>query len=270
MIGLILAAGLSGTSAATPANIEAVLATAPAGSTIVLSAGTYPRITIYNLAPGAPVTIDARAAKIGVIAFSNASNWTVQNGDIGAGAKYVAVQVIGSDHLAFKDNNIHDYGTAGITTLDSHDITISGNTFARSGGDGVDLVSTQGVVETGNTCQELTYTADVHSDCTQMWNKPGDPQIVSNVLISGNRASGHMQGWDNFGAGDPRPMENVIITDNVISTDMTWAGNLSNCRHCKMKGNSAHTLPGMHPGWRPPSWVLNDDEPGGNVKGERP
>jgi hypothetical protein len=253
---------------ATPANVEASLAKARGGDTIALAPGAYPRITVYGLRPASTVTIDASAATIGSMAFTNASNFVVEGGSFGP-ARFQIVQVINSDHLALRHGYYSGAGAAGIAVTASAHIDIVGNRFRNSAGDGVDIAASQFITVDGNSCAAFASANGVHPDCVEAWSVVGKLQ-TSDLDIENNVAVGHMQGFTGFDHG-VGGYSRVTVKNNVAAIDFSWAGQWNACQGCVMTGNIAYTLPTLPRGFVPPTWQLTalpiDRPDGGNTKG---
>lgn len=259
--------------AATAENVQAQLALAQDGDTLKLNGAFPSKIAIYNLKHAAPVTVDLTQAQVALMAVFKSSNWTFigdghGGGEVGNGAPFGAMDVRDSDHIVFSGLTFDHYVTVGIGILDSHDVSVTNNVFRDATGDGVDVVSSQDISITGNLCERLPYGVVVHTDCVQIWNKPKDPLTVVNVLVNRNHANGHMQGFTTFGAGDPRPLVGVVITDNLAEIDTKWAGEINfrePCLKCTMRGNHSKTLPSYPQGWEPIGWYDGQTQAPGNV-----
>jgi parallel beta-helix repeat protein len=258
-------AGYAATLTANASNVQSQITAARCGDTILVRGDLPIRISIKSH-PACPVTLDLTAATVQILFFQGASNWKVIGhghgaGVVGLGSPYNAIQVVGSDHLVFSGLTLTGYGShggAGITMTDSNNIEIEDNIFRDAPGDGIDVISSQHIAVTRNTCERLPYGVVLHTDCVQIWNKPKDPFTVVDVVVDHNRASGHMQGFDTFGAGDPRPLVGVSITNNDAEIDIQWAGAIntpnSPCVQCKIRGNNSKTLPSYPRNWAPVGW----------------
>lgn len=250
-------------------NVQVALAAAQCGDTIKAE-GSFIAPIVVRGRPRCPVVLDLIGATINKIGFYGASNWTVKGGTF-TGGRFMAVQVINSDHLKFLDGTYRAYGNAGISLLDSSFILIQGNSFSDANADGVDLVSSQDVEFRNNSCT-LFYTSKLHADCLQMWNKPGDPLTVMRVIADGNQCTGNMQCIVTFGAADPRPVSDITITNNRADISTKWAGAINTadtpCLRCTMKGNVATTYPGMPRSWERPGWYNANRPESGNVTGK--
>lgn len=276
--GLVSALGLAASAVqaaspvtltvATPAALTRAVAAARCGDTIK-AVGIFPTPIAVTQTPGCTVTLNLRAATVTKLLFRGAANWTVEGGSF-TGAPFMAVQVIGSQHLRFEGGSYHQYGNAGISLLDSSFISIIDNSFTDANADGVDLVSSQDVEFRHNRCT-LVYSQKLHADCLQMWNKPGDPQTVARVVADDNECTGNMQCIDAFGAGDPRPVSDVTITNNRAYISTKWGGAIGRpaaaCDRCVMSGNVARTFPGMPPTWERPGWYRDNRPEPGNISG---
>ncbi len=269
---LVFGIGVSAQSAtrkATAQNINAITLAAQCGDTIKATDEFLAPIIVKSR-PTCPVTLDLTDATVTSMRFVGASNWTVKGGTF-TGARFIAVQVIGSDHLKFLNGTYRNYGNAGISLLNSSFIIVQGNSFSDANADGVDLVSSQDIEFRNNSCS-LSYTQKLHADCLQIWNKPGNPLTVARVIADGNKCFGRMQCIVTFGAGDPRPISGITITNNYAHIRTKWGGQINApgpvCLECKMTGNVAETYPGMPPSWERPGWYNGRRAEPGNTNGK--
>ncbi len=240
------------TLTATPATIQSVLTKARGGDTIVLSAGVYSRITVYNLKPTTPITINARAATIRYLPFQNSSNFTLIGGAFGP-SPYGTVTFLDSQNITAEDGVYTGAGTVALAVNRSQHINLVSNTITGSRGDGIDISASQYVLVQSNSCLNNIVTV-IHPDCVQMWSVLGQPQ-VSHITITGNRARGATQGFDLFDHGYGGGSY-IDVDNNVICTTVTWAGQVNAATNSTMIGNVAYTLPGIQVGWAPPTWQL--------------
>ena len=256
------------TRTATPATIEAVLAQARGGDTIVLSAGVYLEVRVYNLHPVTPVTINASAATIRYMPFQNSSSFTLIGGAFGPSV-YGTVTFLNSHDITAQGGAYSGAGTAAIAVTNSQHINLVSNTITGSRGDGVDIAASQYVLVQGNICLNNVPTP-IHPDCVQMWSVIGRPQ-VSHITITGNQARGNTQGFDLFDHGTGGGSY-IDIDHNVICTTHTWAGQVNSATNSTMTDNVAYTLPGAVFGFAPPTWQLTanqtDTSDGGNTHGD--
>ena len=256
------------TLTATPTDIQRQLAAAKPGDTVTL-VGDFPNKIRISGRPDAPIllSVDLSQAHLTWLWFAGASNWIVLGGDF-SGAPFMSVQISGSDHLIFRRGYFHGFNTAALAVSNSNHIDIESVTCAHASGDCVDIGSSQFVTVNDSRAFDLPYSKALHTDMVQAWNVAGQP-AVSDLTITHNSASGHMQGFDNFG-GVGGTMSNVVVKDNVATIDSVWAASFLKCIQCTMTGNTAHTLAGMPHGWPPPSWMLNGVKPPGNQNGAKP
>jgi hypothetical protein len=216
-----------------------VVAAAKCGDVVAFAAGSYgPRIGIgaakacpagqfvtLDMSGGAPLGSGANASTPWLY-FSGASGFRVVGGDLGAGAVFSAVQVIGSSFLDFEGDLIHGYGArggAGISLKDSHDITIRANAFRDAPGDGVDVVNSWNITTQFNSFGGMTYGQVVHVDGEQIWNVAGDPNALGNIDFSFNDCGGGgMQCFTAFGQDVSRPVLGVRAVWNTGVLGNAW------------------------------------------------
>ncbi|HEX4179876.1 MAG TPA: hypothetical protein VHY32_03725 [Caulobacteraceae bacterium] len=233
---------------ATPATVEAQLAAAKPGDTVRLSGEVYGRIVVRDLKKAAPrVTIDAKAATIGVVAWTDASGFTLVGGVFRHSGNYAQI-VQNSENIDLVDGIYVDATNSGMTIQGSRHISVMGNAF-RNPSDGVDVINSAFVDIERNNCL-VAQPAGGHADCVQLWNTKGAP-VDSDITIAWNAAVGYEQGFSMMGGtGAAR----ANIHDNSYAGVMGYAGGWLNCTPgCTMKDNVAMTLnvtaPGTHPAW---------------------
>lgn len=249
MISLILAL-----LTASPANVQAQIGAARCGDTVAL-AGSFPAKIAIKSRPTCAATLDLTGATINWLFFQGASNWTVKGGEF-TGAPYEEIQIEGSDHLVFDRPWLHDYGTAGFSIGTSSQIDIDDASCAHTGGDCVDIGSSQFVTIHRLKAFDLHYSLALHSDVVQIWSVAGQP-ISSDIAIDHAMAACHCQGFDSFGNGSGLPVKNISLTDSVIATDQVWAANFTGCTGaCVMTNNRAETLFGQQHGWGGAQFVM--------------
>jgi len=262
-----LAPACAGTLTATPATVEAELAQAKGGDTIMLSKGIYPEISVYNLHPATPVTINASAATIRYMPFQNSSNFTLIGGAFGPSV-YGTVTFLKSHDITAQGGAYSGAATVSISVTNSQHINLVGNTITGSHGDGIDIAASQYVLVQGNTCLNNVPTP-IHPDCVQMWSVIGQPQ-VSHITVTGNRARGSTQGFDLFDHGTGGGSY-IDVDHNVVCTTHTWAGQVNSATNSTMTDNVAYTLPGAQVGFAAPTWQLTaesyDHPDGGDTHG---
>ena len=244
--------GFAATLPANPATIQAVLAKAKGGDTIVLAKAVYAEIGVYNHNPATGVTIDAHLATIRHMPFQYSSNFTLVGGAFGPSI-YGTVTLFDSHDITVQGGAFTGAGTAAISISGSRRINVVGNTINGSLGDGVDIAASQYVLVQANACLGNIEGA-FHPDCVQMWSIIGQPQ-VSHITITGNRARGNTQGFDLFDHGTGGGSF-IDIDHNVVCTTFVWAGQVNAATNSTMVNNVAYTLPGAVVGWAPPTWLL--------------
>jgi hypothetical protein len=271
-----LAAARSAVLVATAANVQTQIGVAKDGDVIQAVGQLPPKVTIYNQHHVAPVTLDLTQATLPWLFVANSGGWNIigdghGGGVVGAGTPYDAIQVSGSDHLAFSGLTLAGYGAkggAGIGLLDSHNVTVHDNVFRDAPGDGIDVVSSQDVSIYGDRCLWLAYGTVLHADCVQIWNKPGDPSSVARVYVDHMTCIGDEQCITAFGNGDPRPLVDVEITDNDAAIGIQWAGSIDKgnvCQGCVKLRNHAQALSGYPANWAKVGWYAGDTPAPGNT-----
>lgn len=126
--------------------------------------------------------------------------------------------------------------TGVLVTRGSEDVTLRNNIATGLQSDGFNIATAKRVSLIGNTCSSFrpirpVYSASgtllkdgTHPDCIMLWSEANRPP-TSDIVITGNRMSGTMQGIAHFyhpQLGRP-PVYNLTVNDNII--DVTyWHG----------------------------------------------
>ena len=239
---------------ATEQTVQQVFAQAKCGDFIVLSGEFPPYVKVDGLKPSCPVVIDGSRTTLSNLTIANSSNWIVQSSKFGT-SKYANINVVNSDHIIVRESSFDGPGSAAVSITSSNHIWVVRNHIERSSGDGVDLAASQFLVISQNVCADNVVTP-IHPDCVQAWDVKGK-ELVSDVWITDNEASGKTQGFDGFDHGDGG-FDRVYVVGNKISTTAVWAGQFNACRHCIMAYNKAITLPGQPRGWGGARWFMTD------------
>lgn len=275
MITLILAL-----LTATPATWPQVLAKAQPGDTVIASGVFATKIGLPATKPDLTtprITLDLTGATVQWLVIANTSGWIIQGGDLGAGAPNMAVQMINADHVTMIGPYFHNYRTAGLSMQWSHMIDIESPVCAHNtGGDCIDVISSQDVQARNGRAWDLTYSAALgHTDLLQAYSVVGQP-ITARLTITGWWATCQCQGFDNYGNGDGLPIANVDIEDNHLAIDMVGAIDFLGVGGAsKMLNNTLMTLSTMPKGWGGAQAVMTP-APGatatvsGNTNGAKP
>jgi hypothetical protein len=138
----------AGTDPARPLRtVEAALAVAGPGDTVLIGAGTWPRLTVRDLAgaPDAPITLRPAPGAEGEVWFSHGdraaefglwierSQWLVLDG-IGARDSLWGIRILASSGITVRNSVITDTGQEALAVKDgSTDIVIERNLIQRTG-----------------------------------------------------------------------------------------------------------------------------------------
>ncbi|GGE12336.1 hypothetical protein GCM10011529_18360 [Polymorphobacter glacialis] len=237
---------------ATPSTLAAVIAGARGGETITLVAGDYPLLAVKERVFSSPITIDARAARVGGLKLEGVEGLVWRGGTIkspavdGRGRAGYAVFIAQSKGITIRDTLITDTVRA-MVIGESSDVLISKNRMIGMTIDGLNIGSgSHHVTIDGNYCE--TYnTGEAHPDCYQGWSRPGRP--VSDIVVTNNIAKGRAQGI-YFGnvptrkpVGDPG-FDRVRIENNTVETLFPNGVVAIDCRDCIIRYNKVTSLPG--------------------------
>jgi hypothetical protein len=201
-------------------------ATATAPETIILEAGTYSKVTMYNYNPKANITVESASssnkAVVQGLQVSDSSNFTFNN--IGFTSAPGQTAPVASSALDTNVNFTNDsftgpisnsYASApaeglyvrtstntvvsgstfqyvqnGVLEESNNNISVSSNNFSNLFGDGIDNAASSNVTLQNNSFTNIHIdSADTqHSDCIQFWTS-GQTTAGSNITISGNSYS---------------------------------------------------------------------------------
>ena len=251
---------LAGASAlmVTPANINRVLATAPAGAVIRLAPGEYGTVNIRKRHWRKPVTIEAGKARL-TLNVAESSGLIVRGGTFVGGSEKTLVSyavTLRSSHKITMDRFSVTDSALGISIRASSDIRISHADIVGMQADGIDIASSQHVTIADSSCTgfKTTFGQAIHPDCVQMWSTP-DEGVTQDITLERNRAVGVMQGFSGFShvrsGVDDGGFDRIIIQDNYAATAYPHGVHVNNCRNCVITGNTVETLPGSR--WQ--TWV---------------
>jgi hypothetical protein len=243
---------------ATPVTVQEVLAHAKCGDWIELVGQMPPYIKLSGSNPKCPIVIDGSKATISNLTIVASSNWIIQAAKFGI-TKYSSLNILNSDHISVRDSMFDHPGLGAVAITASKYVWALRNHVEGSGGDGFDLVGSQFVVISKNTCANNVVTL-THPDCVQAWDIKGK-DLVSDIWITDNEAFGQTQGFDGFDHGEGG-FDRVYVVGNTISTTAVWAGQFNACRHCIMANNKAVTLTGQPHGWGGARWSMTDADDG--------
>lgn len=235
--------------AASPANFQATIAAAPTGSEVHLTAGSYPPAYLRpgTVPKGVTITADPGAV-VASMAFISASGVTIKGvGFDGAGVQPFGVRFVGGDHNAVTMSRFSGFTSFGVMFQSSDDGSAVGNTFTRSGSDGIDVAASHRIIIDRNVCMSFAPTPGAHPDCIQLWSVKGTVP-VADVTITNNTGIGNMQGISGYNALDGG-FDRVTITGNFMETGFPNAIVIQNCRSCVIGGagalmNHVRTYPG--------------------------
>jgi hypothetical protein len=204
------------------------------------------------------VVFDGSRTNLRNLFIAGSSNWIIQNSNFTV-TKYANINIVNSEHISVRDSTFDHPGSTALSISTSKYVWALRNQVKGSGGDGFDIAASQFVVISKNVCENNVVTP-THPDCVQAWDVKGK-DLVSDIWITDNEASGKTQGFDGFDHGDGG-FDRVYVIGNKISTTAVWAGQFNACRHCIMANNKAITLDGQPHGWGGARWLLTDGKDG--------
>jgi VCBS repeat-containing protein len=237
------------------AQLMSALASAHAGDTIQLAAGTYTQLVLNNLNFSSAVTItsadSSHPAVLAGLKVTSSSGLTFNNVEmttLGSGDAYYAFRISDSSNIAFNQVNAHGdptqapstqltgflfQGDTGVSITNStlHDmdsglvadnnvgLTVSNNTFSNLSKGGVEMGGSSNVLINNNTFTNFHVGAGVHADAIQSYTSSATT-AASNIIVTNNLFA--------RGAGDPvqgifiqdetgvQPYHNLTIANNTV------------------------------------------------------
>lgn len=254
---------------ATPATLDAQLAAAKGGDTVVLAAGDYGAPKIRDRAWQPAIEIDARAARFSGLTLAGVRGVKI----VGLTAHSVAemptraivVTLMGAQDVAFEAPRISgtSLNDTGMMLRDSQRITVDNAAFTglRTGvvfnqvvgghlrdtqfsgmrSDGVNVAGSQNIRVERVRCEKFVpIVPQDHADCVQMWSIKGKPP-TADIVIADNVADGDMQGFTGFDHGTGG-YDRITITGNTVRTRYPQGIALYNARSSRVEGNDVSTL----------------------------
>ncbi len=254
--------------AVTPSGLDAALAAAKGGDTLVLT-GDFGAVAITGQTYRPAIRLDLSAATLAGLQVTESEGVEVSGGTIHSTPAAPPVAVMNSKHVhlenvAAADPGAHyafdirgssdvsvvnsriDGGKVGIVLWDVDGAKISGNRIRGVNIDGMDIASARNVVVEDNSCADTVVVDNHHPDCIQMWTQPGLPQS-ENITLRRNTAKGGMQGFDDFG-GDRRGILGLVVEDNTAEVSYPQGLAILSSPGAIVRNNHVRTLPGSQ--WR--------------------
>ena len=237
------------------AQLSSALASAHAGDTIQLAAGTYTQLVLNNVNFSSAVTItsadSAHPAVLAGLKVNASSGLTFNNVEmttLGSGDAYYAFRISDSSNVNFNQVNVHGdptqapstqltgfyiSGSTGVSVTNSsmHDmdsaivanndtgLTISNNSFSNLSKGGVEMGGSSNVVINNNTFTNFYVGLGIHADAVQGYTSSATT-AASNISITNNvitRGAGDaVQGIFIQDEQGNQPYHNLTIANNSV------------------------------------------------------
>ncbi|MEI6487160.1 MAG: PEPxxWA-CTERM sorting domain-containing protein [Sphingomonadales bacterium] len=160
-------------------------------------------VNVHNLAftGGTYGRTDANLAAWHTMRVEGSSNISMNNGIfLGNGdPRGTGLQVIQSNQVTVRDSQFSGNAT-GLGVRTSTNVLVTRNRINGSTADGINIVDSNRVLVSSNSCSGFMPSASAHPDCVQLWST-GTRPVQSEIAIINNSAVGNMQGFASF---DPR------------------------------------------------------------------
>ena len=148
--------------------------------------------------------------------------------------------VVKSNQVTVRDSRFSGHST-GLGVRSSTAVLITRNTITGSFADGINVVDSQRVIVSSNSCSAFTPGAGSHPDCVQLWSQLGRP-LQSDIAVLNNSAIGNMQAFVSF---DPRTGsgERLIFAGNYAAVTYTHGVSCTRCNDSIFIDNVLTNLP---------------------------
>lgn len=165
----------------------------------------------------------------------------VGNGNLrGAG-----IRVTGSDFITVRDNRLSGH-LGSILLASSSNSLITRNKMTAASSDGIQVMDSQRVIVSANSCSNFTPVAPAHPDCIQLWSVANRP-LQSDIFVLNNSAIGTMQAYLS---SDPKTGSGTRLTfaGNYAAVTYTHTVTCGNCTNSAFFDNVLANLPGSKNG----------------------
>jgi hypothetical protein len=161
--------------------------------------------------------------------------------------------VVQSHQVTVRDSQFTGHGT-GMGVRSSTGVLVTRNSITGSFADGINVVDSQRVIVSSNSCSAFTPGVGSHPDCIQLWSLNGRP-LQSDIAILNNSAIGNMQAFVSF---DPRTGsgERLIFAGNYAAITYTHGVSCTRCNDSIFIDNILSNLPDSR--WGAPSVRLTE------------
>ncbi len=163
------------------------------------------------------------------------------------------LQVVLSNQVTVRDSRFTGHGT-GLGVRTSTNVLVTRNNIIGSTGDGINVIDSQRVVVSHNSCSAFVPGPGAHPDCIQLWSLAGRP-LQSDIAVINNSAIGDMQAFVSF---DPRTGSGnrLIFAGNYAAVTYTHGVSCTRCNDSIFIDNVLTNLPGAR--WGAPSVRLTE------------
>ena len=163
------------------------------------------------------------------------------------------LKVAKSNQVTVRDSQFSGHGTA-LSVGSSTNVLLTRNNITGSTGDGINVVDSQRVIVSSNSCSAFVPGPGAHPDCVQLWSLAGRP-LQSDIAVINNSAIGNMQAFVSF---DPRTGSGsrLIFAGNYAAITYVHGVSCTRCTDSIFEGNVLSNLPGSR--WGAPSVRLTE------------
>lgn len=195
-----------------------------------------------NIVGGTFGRTDVDTRDWGTLRIDNSSHISVSgttvigNGNLrGAG-----IRVSGSEFITVRDNHLSGH-FGSILLHSSKNSLITRNKMVEAASDGIQIVDSNRVIVSSNSCSNFTRVLPAHPDCIQLWSVSGRP-LQSDIFVLNNSAIGDMQAYLS---SDPKTGSGTRLTfaGNYAAVTFTHTVTCGNCIYSTFFDNVLANLP---------------------------
>lgn len=271
----------SGSTVYSTPQLQAALAAAKGGETILLGAGTYAQFGLSRVKPASMVTImsadSSNPVHIQGMELDDCANLTFRNIEVSINMRTMnQLNLTHSTNVHFDKLKLHDpvnknrgavlfrwdnnvslknsevYDMAGLRIIATTDVTISGNDLHDLSGDGIQSSATSNIAIKNNTITDIYSGPGDHPDAIQFFTL-NQTESARNIVITGNtytRGGGNITQGIFMGNESGIRYQDVTISGNRIIGGMYNGIALGEVDRATISNNIVQGYEDM------PSWII--------------
>jgi parallel beta-helix repeat protein len=185
---------------------------------------------------------DADTREWATLGIFNSSNISVSKATVlgNGNLRGAGIRVTGSEFVTVRDNHLSGH-FGSIMLYSSNNSLITRNNMIEASSDGIQIVDSNRVIVSSNSCSKFNRGPGAHPDCIQLWSVANRP-LQSDIFILNNSAIGDMQA---FLSSDPKTGSGTRLTfaGNYAAVTFTHTVTCGNCIYSTFFDNVLANLP---------------------------